>query len=119
MFGIGFMELCLIAVVALVFVGPSRLPEVMKQLSRVFVHMRHMSTEVRGTINQAMIDAEREINAEKAAKHIQEILQNPTGTETHEPAEPHSPDSEAAKTQEPKKLEELKEQTRVSSSQDL
>ncbi|MFK7873726.1 MAG: Sec-independent protein translocase protein TatB [Oligoflexales bacterium] len=84
MFGIGFMELCLIAVVALVFVGPTKLPELMKQVSRVFVQMRQMSTEVRGTVNQALADAERELQTEQATKQIQDILSAPLGTESQE-----------------------------------
>ncbi len=68
MFGIGFSELLVIAVVAIVFVGPKRLPEVMKQLGRFFVHARRMSNEVRSTFDSVVHQAEQEIHLENLKK---------------------------------------------------
>jgi Tat protein translocase TatB subunit len=68
MFGIGFSEILVIAVVAIVFVGPKRLPEVMKQIGRFFVHARRMSNEVRSTFDTVIHQAEQEIHLENLKK---------------------------------------------------
>ena len=66
MFGIGFFELLVIAVVALVFIGPKRLPDFMKQAGRFFVQMRRTANDVRSTFDQVVQDAESEIRREQA-----------------------------------------------------
>jgi sec-independent protein translocase protein TatB len=68
MFGIGFTELLVIGVVALIFVGPARLPELMRQLGRYFVQARRMTSEVRSTIDSAIRDAEDELRREEIEK---------------------------------------------------
>jgi sec-independent protein translocase protein TatB len=65
-FGIGFMELLVIAVVALVFVGPKKLPDLMRQAGRFFVQMRRTTSDVRSTFDQVVRDAEDEIRREHA-----------------------------------------------------
>lgn len=66
MFGIGFFELLVIAVVALVFVGPKKLPDFMKTAGRFFVQMRRTANDVRSTFDQVVQDAENEIRREEA-----------------------------------------------------
>ena len=66
MFGIGFSEILLIAVVALIFIGPKKLPEFMRQAGRFFVQMRRTANEVRSTFDQVIQDAENEIRKEEA-----------------------------------------------------
>lgn len=66
MFGIGFFELVVIAIVAIIFVGPERLPEFMRKAGRLFVQARRISNEVKSTFNQAIYDVEEEIRKEKA-----------------------------------------------------
>ena len=66
MFGVGFFELLIIAVFALVFVGPKRLPEVMRQAGRLFVHIRRTANDVRSTFDQVIREAEAEIRREEA-----------------------------------------------------
>ena len=65
MFGIGFFELCIIAVVALVFVGPKRLPDLMKQVGKFFVQARRVSNEVRSTFDTVVRDAEDDIRRQE------------------------------------------------------
>ncbi|MDD9950619.1 MAG: Sec-independent protein translocase protein TatB [Zetaproteobacteria bacterium] len=72
MFGIGMMELLLIGVVALVVVGPQKLPELMKQLGKIFVQIRQMTTEVRDSMETVIHDAEQEIEREKREKAFAE-----------------------------------------------
>lgn len=66
MFGIGFFELVVIAVVALVFIGPKRLPDFMKQAGKIFVQVRRTANDVRSTFDQVVRDAENEIRREEA-----------------------------------------------------
>jgi sec-independent protein translocase protein TatB len=67
MFGIGFFEIVLIAVVAIVFVGPDRLPELLHKAGRWYVQARRMTNEVRGAFNNAIYQVEEEVRQEKAA----------------------------------------------------
>ena len=47
MLGVSFSEVVMIAVVALIVVGPRRLPEILGQLGRWVARLRNMTTEVR------------------------------------------------------------------------
>jgi Tat protein translocase TatB subunit len=58
MFGIGLPELIVIMVVALVVVGPSKLPELAKSLGRAFSEFRRMADEVKETIEEEVAGTE-------------------------------------------------------------
>jgi len=51
MFGIGFAEIVLIVVIALVVLGPDRLPELGKTLARVVGEVRKVNREINRTIS--------------------------------------------------------------------
>ncbi len=68
MFGIGFMELVVVAVVVLMFVGPRRLPDLMRQFGRLFVRVRRMSSEVKATFDNVIREAEQELETEQKLK---------------------------------------------------
>ena len=68
MFGIGPMEFLVIAVFAVVFIGPTRLPGAMKQAGRFVVRARQYTAETRGHINAVMEEAENEIRQEEFRK---------------------------------------------------
>jgi len=45
-FGVGPWELVLIAILALIFIGPEKLPEIMRQIGRTVGELRRMSSEL-------------------------------------------------------------------------
>lgn len=73
MFGIGPIEILVIAVVILVFVGPQRLPELMKQFGKFFVHARRYSSDIRSSFDDVVREAEREMRLDEAEKLRQKI----------------------------------------------
>ena len=73
MFGIGFVELCVIVIVALVFVGPKKLPDMMRQMGKFFVQIRRMTSDVKNTMDDVIRDAEKEIQKEELDK-IRDLL---------------------------------------------
>lgn len=73
MFNVGGMELIVIGVVALVVLGPDKLPGALRQLGTFVGEMRRISrgfqTDLRGALDEAERDAERErLAAEQAAR---------------------------------------------------
>lgn len=73
MFGIGFFELVIIAIVALIFVGPKKLPEFMKTAGKFFVQVRRTAGDVRSTFDQVVRDAEDELRREEV-RELQKAL---------------------------------------------
>ncbi|MFW7377770.1 MAG: Sec-independent protein translocase protein TatB [Oligoflexus sp.] len=65
MFGIGPMELAVIAIVAIVFVGPKKLPEVMRKMGKMFVQIRRQTQDIRESMSDVMRDAERELELDR------------------------------------------------------
>jgi sec-independent protein translocase protein TatB len=59
--GIGFLELVVIGVAALVLLGPKRLPEVMRQVARVYVRIRRTSNEFKSAFDHVVHEAEDEL----------------------------------------------------------
>ncbi len=58
MFGIGLPELIVIMVVALIVVGPSKLPELAKSLGKAFNEFRRMADEVKETLEEEVFKEE-------------------------------------------------------------
>ncbi len=54
MFDIGFSELCLVAVIALLVVGPKRLPETVRAWGRWAARARHALETVRREVEQEL-----------------------------------------------------------------
>lgn len=58
MFGIGLPEMIIILVVALLVVGPSKLPELAKTLGKAFTEFRRMADDVKETFEEEVMKEE-------------------------------------------------------------
>lgn len=72
MFNFGWTELLLIAVVAIVVIGPKELPETLRGLGRGINKLRRMAGEFQGQFNEAL----REANLEDVKKEFDAIRQS-------------------------------------------
>jgi sec-independent protein translocase protein TatB len=70
MFGIGSTELLVILVVALIVIGPSKLPEIMKTLGKGMAEFRRMSSDVKSTLESEVERADREHRQAEAKKQL-------------------------------------------------
>lgn len=68
MMGIGFLEIIIIAIFVLILFGPQKLPELMREFGKFFVHTKRLSNEVRGHFENIMNEAENSIIAEEGKK---------------------------------------------------
>jgi len=66
--GIGFLELVIIGIAALVLLGPQRLPEIMRTVARFYVQLRRTSNEFKGAFDHVVRAAESEMRDEELAK---------------------------------------------------
>lgn len=71
MLGIGIGELMVIALVALIFVGPERLPKVMRELGRQYGKLRRAADELRRAF---VLEADRQ-DADQRYEKLQERRQ--------------------------------------------
>lgn len=77
MFGIGPMEFLLIAVVAVVVVGPEKLPDVLKKFGRFYVQAKRHASDVKSGFDAAIHEAERELELDRI-RELQKQIQAAT-----------------------------------------
>lgn len=75
MFGIGFGEILVICVVVLLFFGPHKLPEVMKQVGKFYVFVRRQSNEMRDAFDRVVKEAESEM-LEAEREKIKKLIES-------------------------------------------
>ena len=83
MFDIGWSELLLIGIVALVVIGPKDLPKVLRALGTMMSKVRSMASEFQGQFQDAMREAELsdlKKEAEKLASSAKGAIENPIQT---------------------------------------
>jgi Tat protein translocase TatB subunit len=78
MFGIGIPELVIIIIVALLVVGPSKLPELARSMGKALGEFRRLADDVKETIEQEMAK-EPEKEAEKQEEEQKEEQQKAEG----------------------------------------
>ncbi len=80
MFGIGLPELLVILAVALIVVGPDKLPELAKNLARTLAQLKQGAEELKTELNEAANPKEllEDIspNLEEAARNLQQSLKD-------------------------------------------
>lgn len=81
MFGIGTTEIIVIMVVALLVLGPKKLPEIAKSLGKTLAEFRRVSTDVKRTIEME-VDREEET---RAKKKIKQEMAKKASKESHPP----------------------------------
>jgi Tat protein translocase TatB subunit len=64
MFGIGLPEMIIILIVALLVVGPSKLPELARTLGKAFTEFRRMADEVKETFEDEVMKEDSEKKGE-------------------------------------------------------
>ena len=95
MLGIGLPELIVIMVLALLVLGPQRLPEVARMLGRAYAQLRRASEEFQRTIRQdiAALDRQEEARTNKAiADELRERFAPVAGVQTALPVVEHRDD---------------------------
>ena len=70
MFGIGSTELIVILIVALIVIGPAKLPEMAKSLGKALGEFRRVSTDVKRTIEMEAEQADQKVRTEQAKKEL-------------------------------------------------
>ncbi|MDY0226042.1 MAG: Sec-independent protein translocase protein TatB [Desulfomicrobium apsheronum] len=70
MFGIGSTELIVILIVALIVIGPAKLPEMAKSLGKALGEFRRVSTDVKRTIEMEAEQSEQKVKTEQAKKEL-------------------------------------------------
>jgi len=76
MFNIGPMELIVILLVALIIVGPKRLPEVGRSIGKSLRELRRATDEVRYSFETSLDDDEREADGDVAPDATEEPSDN-------------------------------------------
>ena len=99
MFGIGMPELLVIAVIALLVVGPKKLPDIAKALGKGLSEFRKVTEEATDTIKETLKTDE----IKKDIDDFKDSLLADKGEEKNAPVPPSAPvDSNAPKTADPK-----------------
>ena len=95
MFGIGIPEFLVILVIALIFVGPERLPEVAKMFSRMYADFRKATEDVSEELRNARQMLEEEVR--QAERELQEE-QSPQSTIPAPGSQPEGPSVSVPRT---------------------
>ena len=73
MFGIGLTEMIIIAVVALIFIGPDKLPGVLRSIGKGLVELKRATSDVRSTVQEEMHKIEEEIELKEVRESAQDF----------------------------------------------
>lgn len=94
MFGIGSTEILVILVVALLVLGPKKLPQIARTIGRAMGEFRRVSTEFQRTLNTE-IAFEEEAEKKKARKAAAEKEARAAAEKAADPAAQETPETES------------------------
>ena len=108
MFDIGWTELLVIGIVALIVIGPRELPKTLRTIGQMMTKVRRMASEFQGQFNDAIREAELD-ELRKEAEKLTDI-KNPLGdlesikseSAVDGTAKPDAPPTPAIESAEPK-----------------
>ena len=98
MFDIGWSELLVIGIVALIAIGPKELPGVLRTVGQYMGKIRRMASEFQGQFQEAM----REAEMADLKKQVDDITESATGLTNYDPLEGVKNDFETAFDDKPK-----------------
>ncbi len=75
MFGIGMPELIIIAVIALVVIGPQKFPEMLRSLGRGMAELKKASNEIKTSVQSEM----DKVAEETELKEVKDMMENDFG----------------------------------------
>jgi len=78
MFGLGFSEILVILALALIVVGPDKLPELAQKLGRIIWQLKHTAEEFRKEIALPPLDLDNPLKRE--IDDLKKLTQEPTAT---------------------------------------
>lgn len=99
MFGLGFQEVLLILFIALIVVGPGKLPDLARALGRGLAEFRKATNEIKSTFDQD--ETVQELKKEFRTAQSQIMLENlgsSAGSQTSAPSKSKDNPVEASKT---------------------
>ncbi|RQD58444.1 MAG: TatA/E family twin arginine-targeting protein translocase [Desulfonatronovibrio sp. MSAO_Bac4] len=95
MFGIGTTEILVILVVALLVLGPKKLPEIARSLGKTLAEFKKVSTDVKRTIEME-VDREEETRAKRRIKKEMESKASKASPEPEKPEANSYPEAQAS-----------------------
>lgn len=72
MFGIGFTELAIILVIALIAIGPEKLPDIMKVLGKAFGEFKKATEELKKTVDETTEEV-KEVSGEFEIEEVMKL----------------------------------------------
>ena len=79
MFGLGFTEILLIAIVAILFLGPDKLPDAMVQIAKFMKSVKKAISDAKGALDEEMKIAELKEEALNYKKQLDEATNELAG----------------------------------------
>ena len=78
MFDIGWTELLVVAVVAIVVIGPKDLPRAMRIVGQWTGRMKRMARDFQGQFNEALREAELDVGPARTSRKSARSIRSPT-----------------------------------------
>ena len=119
MFGIGMTEMVLIAALALIILGPKKLPDLARSLGKGFAEFKRATNDLKSTIDLEIKAEDERHNKEVSARKEQKIPENADEALSRLEVEDDSPAAENSPVEETQSVDEdTSEKTAESADKD-